>query len=93
MARQLTKPMKEVLRIMAEGHVIELWQGIASHNRYWDFEPFRDPYVRPLANTVRALQRRKLIREELPFEKGWSVRVVARYALTNAGRRAEKELA
>lgn len=89
MARKLTEPMKEVLRIMAEGHEIELWSG-GGRNR-WDYVPPPDLCVRPREVTVRALENRKLI-EPLQSQDDWPSYVWGRYALTEAGRRREKEL-
>lgn len=100
MAQRLTKRMKETLRIMAEGHEIEWWRAatgkrywVKGDKRYWDYIPRPRSYARPLESTVRALQRRKLIREEPPFERDWPTNVIARFPLTEAGRRAAAEVA
>ena len=95
MARRLTEPMKEALHIMAEGSEVEVWKGL-TERKYWDYMPPPFPFLRPLASTVEALERRELVKALSRRTTGsgiWHSRVIARYALTKAGRRVEEELA
>lgn len=92
MARRLTEPMKKVLGIMAEGHEIKSLRDM-SGGLFWLYVPPPEDWSRPRGNTVVALQKRGLL-ESIEREENWRLaRVVARYALTDLGRRAEEELA
>lgn len=79
MARKLTKPMKEALRIMAEGHTIRQRDKRYEH---YSFHPRREETIN--ARTLYALIQRNLVKQEAYYFRD--------YALTEAGRRAEEEL-
>ncbi len=91
MPRNLTEPMKRVLRIMAGGSAIEPRHasGIDCH---WVYVPPSDSpadsAARPHANTVWALERRGLI-EPIEYSNYWPF---YHLLLTEAGRRAAEEL-
>ena len=82
MARKLTEPMKEALRIMREGYEIELFCGYYLHLGTHNIDVH--------AATVKAFRTRLLIE---PIGQGtrpsW---IKERYVLTETGRRAAAEL-
>ncbi len=82
--KKLTDPMKKVLRIMAEGRVIERWKYLKTG---WIYVPWTNPLEQPHRNTVYALRRHGLIERAKP-----RAFYNEHYALTEAGRRAAEEL-
>ena len=92
MARKLSPAMQQTLRIMAEGSDPEIWSDSGTRC-HWVYTAPPNLSVRLHASTAWALIRRGLIME-LPKRKvDWRPYSLARYALTEAGRRAEEELA
>ena len=88
MARKLTEPMKEMLRIMAEGHAVELWAGGLFFYPYYD-----ETKSRVNSNTFEALKTRQLVERTMrPVDRRVHF-IIAFYQLTEAGRRAAEGLA
>lgn len=87
---KLTEPMKRTLRVMAEGHEIELWWGKGTDS-YWVYTQPPKLGMR-IDNSVAwdMLFHDLVKRVELgPDRPSYAI---ARYALTEAGRRAAGEL-
>lgn len=90
MARKLTEPMKEALRIMREGQEIELWWDKGT-DTYWVYTQPPKLGMRIDSHVAWDMVFQKLVKR-VELEPSRPPYAIARYALAEAGRQAAAEL-